>query len=185
MFFSYETEINKVEDYHRSKFGFMNRTSFCKLSDNIFTLVPPDTMHDLSEGVLPTIIATIMKSFKVKRIEINGRINEHHWVNGPVFIENSLEPKGKAIQVRSKVKLMVGFNEYLNIFYYEKKKKLEFFIRIVELYPTWLESGSEIFKWYEAMRTVISVSMSSNPPIDKLDRIMAEYMEVRTYSYVL
>ena len=122
MFFSYETEINKVEDYHRSKFGFMNRTSFCKLSDNIFTLVPPDTMHDLSEGVLPTIIATIMKSFKVKRIEINGRINEHHWVNGPVFIENSLEPKGKAIQVRSKVKLMVGFNEYLNIFYYEKKE---------------------------------------------------------------
>ncbi|KAI2810575.1 hypothetical protein BLOT_001738 [Blomia tropicalis] len=82
-------------------------------------------------------------------------------INGPVFIENSFEPKGKAIQ------------------------KLEFFIRIVELCPTWLESGSEIFKWYEAKRAIISVSMSSNPPIDNLDRIMAAYMEITLKAHFL
>ena len=77
----------------------MTRSSLSKLTNNLFQLVPPDTMHDLSEGILPEIIAIILKEFKLKRNEINQKITKFSWVNGPVFIEKNFEPKGKALQV--------------------------------------------------------------------------------------
>ncbi|KAI2801989.1 hypothetical protein BLOT_010180 [Blomia tropicalis] len=159
----YDTEINNVEDYHRSKYGFMTRSSLSKLTNNLFQLVPPDTMHDLSEGILPEIIAIVLKEFKLKRNEINQKISKFSWVNGPVFIEKNFEPKGKALQ------------------------KLEFVIRIIEIYPSWLESSLEIFKWYESIRTIISVSMSTNPMnnIEKLDNVLPNYMNYqKTYGKI-
>ena len=77
----------------------MTRSSLSKLTNNLFQLVPPDTMHDLSEGILPEIIAIVLKEFKLKRNEINQKISKFSWVNGPVFIEKNFEPKGKALQV--------------------------------------------------------------------------------------
>ncbi|KAI2795334.1 hypothetical protein BLOT_016864 [Blomia tropicalis] len=58
--------------------------------------------------------------------------------------------------------------------------KLEFFIRIVELYPTWLESGLEIFNYTK--RYVLLYRYQCHATnlinIEKLDRIMVDYMDL-------
>ncbi|XP_075590142.1 uncharacterized protein LOC142597794 [Dermatophagoides farinae] len=67
------------------------------------------------------------------------RIKQIKWVNGPVSVINQLEICGNAVQ------------------------KLEFFFRLIEIYPEWLNNPPNIFPLYEvARKTVFKICSPSS-----------------------
>ena len=100
--FSYDEEVRKREGDNRysSPLGIMCQSEFAKIPNkNIIHLSPPDTMHDIMEGILPEVCRAILKESLVKVTDLNHRIKEHDWVNDQVKIESDFKVIGKALQV--------------------------------------------------------------------------------------
>ncbi|KAH7642863.1 hypothetical protein HUG17_9554 [Dermatophagoides farinae] len=98
---------------------------------NIFKISPPDIFHDFLEGVLPDVVQVIAQKSGIRKKNLISRIKQIKWVNGPVSVINQLEICGNAVQ------------------------KLEFFFRLIEIYPEWLNNPPNIFPLYEVVRKTV------------------------------
>ncbi|KAH9528820.1 hypothetical protein DERF_002736 [Dermatophagoides farinae] len=139
--------ISLSEALARREFGLSRISKFSELRNiNIFALAPPDFFHDLIEGILGTITSNILNGFivngsKLRKRELKRKINSMKWVNYPVGIEPNFTILGKAMQ------------------------KFEFFCRIVEMFPSLMDSQQEVAIAYRNFRHIL-LSFCSASPVD-------------------
>ncbi|KAJ6219864.1 hypothetical protein RDWZM_005676 [Blomia tropicalis] len=155
---NFRKNINYIEESQKairfkSPLGIMVETEIAKICKNIFQVAPPDTMHDLSEGIVPELCLLILKEFKINKLILKNKLAQIQWVNGAITIEKDGNIRGKATQ------------------------KLEFVIRMVELFPEWLFSKNDAFILYECIRVIIAVAMSSSPllHIGDMQKVLPEF----------
>ncbi|XP_075591552.1 uncharacterized protein LOC124497686 [Dermatophagoides farinae] len=136
---SNEIDQIKTNKQYKSPFGIKFPSPFLDLGMNIFKISPPDIFHDFLEGVLPDVVQVIAQKSGIRKKNLISRIKQIKWVNGPVSVINQLEICGNAVQ------------------------KLEFFFRLIEIYPEWLNNPPNIFPLYEvARKTVFKICSPSS-----------------------
>ena len=158
--------INLEEEYasmknpkYKSGLGLKRSSSLIKTGVSIFKVSPPDVFHDIAEGILPTICSLVLSYSKIKRGTILRKIEEFPWINGPVVLDSKFELKGKGIQ------------------------KFEFFTRLVEMLPEWLDSNENYSLIYFSFKKIVFLAWGSSATpedIRDLEKEISFFMEVYT-----
>ncbi|OTF76028.1 hypothetical protein BLA29_002122 [Euroglyphus maynei] len=166
------TEIEKITSnkQYKSPYGIMFPSPFLKLDINIFQISPPDIFHDLIEGPLSNICQIILKKANYSKIVIDRRMSAIKWVNCKINISANFHLNGKAIQ------------------------KFEYFNRMIEIFPEWIDNPPEIFQFYHIVRRIMYIlydetqncgSMELSELIEEFYRFMEKYDLVTPKSHFL
>ncbi|KAH9510678.1 hypothetical protein DERF_009188, partial [Dermatophagoides farinae] len=118
----YKKESAKLsKKKYKSPYGIKRKSCFDGLGVNIFQISPPDPFHDIVEWFEPRISQILLKSASVSRTQIKNKIQQINWINGPVKVKEDFSLKGKGTQ------------------------KFEFLVRMMEIFPEWIEFPPEIY----------------------------------------
>ncbi|KAJ6215354.1 hypothetical protein RDWZM_009854 [Blomia tropicalis] len=99
---NYDGELLRLDEIHnyKSPFGIAKRSGFSLIPKDIFKIAPPDTMHDILEGILPDICNLLVRSLARNCDDFWSTFNSIKWINGRCQFEKDLQSvQGKAYQL--------------------------------------------------------------------------------------